>query len=824
MHVSRARCTALIFSAVLVFGSAALFNPAAAQQAPAGPAPSVSTGVQQPAGPAASNPGPVQTAPAPQAIPAQTSGVAQRILVQGNERIEESTILSYLTVSPGQTVNAATLDAAEKTLFNTGLFADVGITLQGTDLVVRVTENPIINQVVFEGNHNLKEDKLRDEVQVRPRGIFTRAKVQADVQRIVELYRRSGRVNANVTPKIVELPQKRVDLVFEIDEGPKSGILNINVLGNKEFSDSALNDVIVTKESKWYRFFTNNDNYDPDRIEYDRDQLRKFYRNRGYYDFHVLSAVAELVPEKNGFNVTYVLDEGGKYKFGKLTVETDLKRLNPDQLRRLLPIKEGQTYQEDLIEKSTDALTFAAGAAGFAFVDVRPRYTADPKTHTVNVNFQITEGPRVYIERIDIVGNTRTVDPVIRRQLLVAEGDAYNRVLVDRSKISVRSLGFFKDVDITQQPGSAPDKTVLRVAVTEQPTGELSFSLGYSSVDQLIADIGITERNFRGRGQQVTFRISAGYLQKQISFGFTEPRFLGRNLSGGFDLFATDLDYSRYTSYRTTTVGGDFTLGFPLTETSRLAGNYTVHADRVAVDQSLCIPGQYQVSRTLCDQRGSYITSSVGYTYRVDLRDDPVVPSRGILFLASQQFAGVGGTVRYVKSTIDLQWYHPLWSPKWVLMLEGQGGDVEPWGGDYIRINDRFYSPNGSTPFRGFEVAGIGPRDILYGDALGGKIFYKGTVELNFPNYLPEQYGIQTALFAEAEGLGTLDAQGKVDPLTGLADPNIRDELALRAVAGITVYWKSPMGPLRFDLSQIIKKQPYDRTETFQFRTSTRFQ
>ena len=800
MHVSRARCSALIFSAILVLGSAAQFHPAAAQ------APAVSTGVQQ--------------GLAPQAAPVRT-GVVQRILVQGNERIEEGTILSYLTIAPGQTVTEALIDSAEKTLFNTGLFADVSIQLQGSDLVVRVTENPIINQVVFEGNHNLKEDKLRDEVQVRPRGVFTRSKVQADVQRIVELYRRSGRVSATVTPKIVELPQKRVDLVFEIDEGPKSGILNINVLGNKEFSDNSLHDVIVTKESKWYRFFTNNDNYDPDRIEYDRDQLRKFYRNRGYYDFHVLSAVAELVPEKNGFNVTYVLDEGGKYKFGKLTVETDLKRLNPDQLRRLLPIKEGQVYQEDLIEKSTDALTFAAGAAGFAFVDVRPRFTANQKTHTVDVDFQVTEGPRVYIERIDIVGNTRTIDPVIRRQLLVSEGDAYNRVLVDRSKIQVRALGFFKDVDISQQPGSAPDKTVLRVAVTEQPTGELSFSLGYSSVDQLIADIGITERNFRGRGQQVTFRISAGYLQKQISFGFTEPRFLGRNLSGGFDLYATDLDYSRYTSYRTNSVGGDLSLGFPLTETSRLSGTYVLRADQVSVDQSLCVPGQYAVSRTLCDQRGTYITSSIGYGYRVDLRDDPIRPTRGILFAANQTFAGAGGTVRYVKSTIDTQWYHGF-GPNWVLMLEGQGGDVEPWGNDYIRINDRFF--RGAQSFRGFEVAGIGPRDTLYGDSLGGKIYAQATMELTFPNFLPEQYGINTALFTEAGTLGILDARAKVDPLTGLADPNIRDELALRATAGITVYWKSPMGPLRFDLSQIIKKQPYDRTELFQFSTSTRFQ
>ena len=800
MHVSRARCFALVFSAVLALGSIASFASARAQ------VPGVSTGVQQG----------LTRAPA-----AQSGGVIQRIVVQGAERIEESTILSYLPIVPGDSATDARLDHATKTLFNTGLFADVSMSLQGADLIVKVIENPIINQVVFEGNHNLKEDKLRDEVQVRPRGVFTKSKVQADVQRIVELYRRSGRVSATVTPKIVELPQKRVDLVFEIDEGPKSGILNLNVLGNKEFTDNALRDVIVTKESKWYRFFTNNDNYDPDRIEYDREQLRKFYRNRGYYDFHVLSAVAELVPEKNGFNVTYVLDEGGRYKFGKLTVETDLKRLSPDFLKKLLPVKEGQLYQDDLVEKSTDALTFAAGAAGFAFVDVRPRYAANPKTHTVDVNFQVTEGPRVYIERIDIVGNSRTIDPVIRQKMLVAEGDAYNRVLVDRSKVSVRSLGFFKDVDITQQPGSAPDKTVLRVSVTEQPTGELSFSLGYSSVEQLVADIGITERNFRGRGQQLTFKISAGYLRKEVQLGFNEPRFLGRNLSGGFNIYASQLDYTTQASYKTSSAGGSVSLGFPLTDTSRVVGTYSIHSDSVFVDDSLCVPGAYLVSQTLCQERGTHFTSSVGYRYAVNLLDDPTRPTKGMAFSASQEFAGAGGNVRYVKTTVDAQWYHGF-RPNMVLEIEGQAGDVEPWGGGQIYINDRFY--RGGDSFRGFQIAGIGPRDILYGDALGGKFYAQGTAELTFPNGLPEQYGINTALFTEVGTLGNLDAVAKVDPTTGLPDANIRDSLALRASAGVTVYWKSPMGPLRFDLSQIIKRESYDRTELFQFRTSTRFQ
>ncbi len=806
MHVFRARCSALVSSAVLLIGSFA-FSTVALAQGPVAPptTPGVSTGA---ATGLTAGEGP------------QQNGIVGRIVIEGAERIDQSTILSYLLINPGDTVDPARLDAAVKALARTDLFADEQVELRGTDLLVRVIENPIINQVVFEGNHALKEDKLRDEVQVRPRGVFTKSKVQADVQRIVELYRRSGRVSADVTPKIVNLPQKRVDLVFEINEGPKSGILNVNVLGNKEFSDNALRDVIVTKESKWYRFFTNNDNYDPDRIEFDREQLRKFYRNRGYYDFHILSAVAELAPEKNGFTVTYTLDEGGRYKFGKLTVETDLKRLSPDILRRVLPIREGQAYQDDQVEKATDALTFAAGASGFAFVDVRPRYTPNPKTHTVDVNFSVIEGPRVYVERIDIVGNTRTIDPVIRREMLVAEGDAYNRVLVDRSKLRVRALGFFKDVDISQEPGSAPDKTVLRVRVTEQPTGELSFSLGYSSVDQVVADIGVSERNFRGRGQQVTFRVSAGYLRQELSIGFTEPHFLGRNLAGGYNLYATRYDFSTQASYQTTAVGGSFSLGFPLTDSSRLAATYSIHADRITVDSSFCVPGQETVSRTLCDQRGNTLTSQIGFQYRLDRRDDPVRPSKGFYFNFGQDFAGVGGNVRFVRSTVDTAWYHGF-TPNIVLTIQGQAGNTEPWGGDSIRINDRFYK--GADTFRGFEIAGVGPRDIQYGDALGGKLFAIGTIELTFPNGLPEQYGINTALFSDFGTVGVLDAKAKIDPNTGLPDPNIRDDLALRASAGVTVFWKSPMGPLRFDISQVLKRQTYDRTEQFQFRTSTRF-
>jgi outer membrane protein insertion porin family len=769
---------------------------------------------------------------APQSAPIAEAPAAavpiERIVVSGNERIERSTIISYLPIKPGEIADAAKIDLALKTLFRTDLFSDVDITQQGADLVVRVAENPIINQVVFEGNSALKEDKLREEVTVRPRGIFTRAKVEQDVQRIVELYRRSGKISANVTPKIVQLPQKRVDLVFEIDEGPKSGILSINFLGNDAYSDGDLRGVIVTRESEWYKFFSSNDNYDPDRIEYDKEQLRKHYRNRGFYDFRVVSSVAELAPDKNGFVLTYTVDEGPKYRFGKVRVETQLKRLDPKLLQQLLPIKEGDLYQDDKIEKATDALTFAAGASGFAFVDVRPRYTSDPKTKTVDLTFELKEGPRVYIERIDVIGNTRTLDEVVRRELNVSEGDAYNRVLVERSKINVRGLGFFKDVDIEQIPGSAPDKVILRVKVTEQPTGQLSFSVGYSSVDQVVGDIGISEDNFRGKGQKVALRLSAGSLRQQVDFSFTEPRFRGRNLAAGFDLFAYKFDFSNQAAFNSSAVGGAVRLGYPLSERLRFNPRYSIHLDNIDVADFLCIPdpltGQTLVARSTCDSRGSALTSSVGYSLRWDRRNDYINPTRGFYITLDQDFAGVGGDVNYVRTQLNGAWYYGF-SPKWVITASSTAGYIEGWGGDNVRINDRFFK--GGNTFRGFDIAGIGPRDTSValgedGTSLGGKMFAIGTVELAFPTPLPEQYGVKMALFTDFGTLGLLDDADK-RLSSGVIDPNIRDNLGLRASAGVSIFWRSPMGPLRFDLSQVLAKEDYDNTQTFRFSTSTRF-
>ncbi len=808
-----------------------------ATEASAAPAAPASEAVPPPPPPP---PAPVaETPPAPAPAQAPSAGEAAaaaaaaeaearlpvigRIVIQGNERIEASTILSYLPLQPGDHVDAARIDLAVKTLFRTDLFADVSMEMQGSDLVVKVSENPIVNQVVFEGNHALKEDKLRDEVQIRPRGIFTKSKVEQDAQRIIELYRRSGRISATVTPKIVQLPQKRVDLIFEINEGPKSGILHINFIGNKSFSDNALRDVIVTRESHWYKFFQSNDNYDPDRIEYDREQVRKFYRNHGYYDFRIISAVAELDPSRNGFVVTFTIDEGPKYHFGKLKVETELKRLNGELLQALLPIRQGQLYEDERIEKATDALTYAAGANGFAFVDVRPRYVAHPQTKTVDVTFDIKEGPRVYIERIDIVGNTRTLDRVIRREMRVSEGDAYNRVLVDRSKNQIKALGFFKDIDIEQLPGSAPDKTILRVKVTEQPTGQLTFSLGYSSVEKLVGDVGISESNFRGRGQKVNFEVSLGYLRKQVSLSFTEPRFMGRNMAAGFDVYTYRYNYSTSASFTTSSTGLNLRTGFAINQYASISPHYAIHTDRVSIPSYVIDPTTGQCasgySQSLCDEVGTTLTSAVGYSIRWDRRNDPITPTRGFYFDFGQDFAGVGGNVKYIRTTADTAWYYGI-TPKWVFSLQGKAGYITGWGGDVVRINDRFFV--GGYDFRGFQIAGIGPRDVsivdstgtTVGDALGGKAYAVGTLELTVPTPIPEQYGIRTSLFTDFGTLGLLDDKVKRNP-DGTLDTNIRDNMAFRASAGISVKWKSPMGPLEFDFSKVLKKAPYDRTETF---------
>ncbi|HEX8472091.1 MAG TPA: outer membrane protein assembly factor BamA [Brevundimonas sp.] len=750
--------------------------------------------------------------------PAET-GVVNRILVEGNQRIDQTTVLSYLPIQPGDTVDAVLLDVAVRTLNRTQLFANVQIGLQPNgDLVVSIVENPIINQVTFEGNSALSEKKLTDEVTLAPRGIYTRAKVQEDVGKIIELYRLSGRISATVAPKLVQLEQNRVDVVFEIDEGPETGLQAITILGNTAFSDTDLRDVMITKESRWYRLFSSNDNYDPNRLDYDQQQLRKFYTNRGYYDFRIVSAVAELVPNNSAFGLTMTLDEGDKYNFGKINVVTENSRLNADFLKLLIPIREGQLYESDKIESSVDALTFAAGSAGYAFVDIKPSYKANAETNTVDVTFNISEGQRVYIDRINVVGNTRTIDPVIRREMMLTEGDAFNRTLIERSRNNLRALGFFKDVTIEEVRGSAPDRTVVNVQVEEQPTGELSVGAGFSSVDSFVVNLGITERNFRGRGQNVVARAEWGSLRQQLDFRFTEPRFLGRDVGAGFDVFHSRYDFQDESSFDYRSTGAGLRLSFPINGYTRLSTRYFIKDDEIIVPTGYCSTGG-SGSRALCDQVGASLNSSAGYTLAIDRRNDPVRPTRGWTGTMRQDLAGLGGDVNYVKTEAEASVFYGI-TPAWVVSVNGSVGYVAGWAGDAVRINDRFF--RGGNTFRGFETAGMGPRDLTTNDALGGNFYAVGTVELTLPNFLPETYGIKTSLFTDIGTLGVLDDRYTLTS-AGLQDANIVDDLSLRAASGVSIHWKSPMGPIRFDLSKVWSQEEYDRTESFRFSTSTQF-
>lgn len=796
-------------SLVVLAVAAGLAGPALAQSAaPSAPAPAIQPGT------------PIEAQQAPAQEPARAERVViNRILVRGNQRIDQTTVLSYLPIQPGDTVDASVLDVAVRTLTRTQLFADVQLGIQANgDLIVEIVENPIINQVVFEGNSAIGEEKLTEEVTLKPRGIYTRARIQEDVGKIVELYRLSGRISATVTPKIVQLDQNRVDVVFEINEGPETGVRAITFLGNEAFSDNDLREVMVTKQSQWWRMFTSNDNYDPNRLDYDREQLRKFYTNRGYYDFRVLSAISELAPDDAAFGITMTVDEGDRYHFGTVEVVTENARLNPDFLKLLLPIRTGDLYESDKIETAVDALTFAAGSAGYAFVEIEPQYRANPETDTVDITFNVKEGQRVYVDRINVVGNTRTLDNVIRREMMLSEGDAFNRTLLERSRNNLRALGFFKEVTVEEARGSAPDRSVVNVTVQEQPTGELSVGAGFSSVDSFVLNLGITERNFRGRGQNVVARVEWGSLRQQIDFRFTEPKFLGRDLRAGFDAFHSRYDLSEYSSYDYRSTGGGLRLSYPLNGYTLLSTRYFLKSDEIIVPSGYCGTNG-SGSNALCDQVGSFLNSSAGYTLLVDRRNDPVRPTRGWTGSLRQDFAGIGGDVNYIKTEADVSAFWGI-APEWIVSATASTGYVAGWGGDPIRINDRFFK--GGNSFRGFETAGIGPRDLTTGDALGGNFYVIGTLELTVPNYLPEEYGIRTSLFTDVGTLGALDDRYTVNA-QGLPATNIVDELELRASAGISIHWRSPMGPIRFDISKVLGKEDYDKTESFRFSTSTQF-
>jgi len=765
-----------------------------------------------------------QTAARSPSLAQMGGGTISDIRIEGVQRIEPETVRSYLLIQPGEAWDDERVDKSLKALFATGLFADVNLSRVGNTLVVKVVENPIINRIAFEGNRKLDDKDLNAEIQLRPRVVYTRTRVQNDVKRILDLYRRRGRFGASVEPKVIQLSENRVDLVFEINEGEFTGVKSINFVGSRKFSDSKLRGVLQTKENRWYRFLSTDDSYDPDRLTYDRELLRKFYLTEGYADFRVVSAVAELTPDRDGFIITFTLDEGERYRFGKIDVNIRLKDLPPEAVLPLLTIHSGDWYDADAVEKSISLLTDTLGNRGYAFVEVKPNITRNREDHTVDITFDVQEGPQVYVERIDIVGNVRTLDKVVRREFQLVEGDAFNTSKMQRSQQRIKNLGFFKKVEVTNAQGSAPDKTVVMAEVEEQSTGELTLGVGFSTTDGPLADINVRERNFLGRGQDLRVGAVVSLRSQQVDLSFTEPYFLDKNIAAGIDIFEIKTSptanfFSGVTPpYQQFSYGSALRTGYQITENLRQTLKYTARSDNITNLQS-------NTSLFIVLEAGRHLTSEIGQVLLYDRRDNRLEATDGYYASLGNDFAGVGFGVDYVRNKVNFGYYYSV-LPEWVLSLTGEAGYIFGWNGQQVLIQDRFFV--GGDNLRGFQSAGIGPRDSVSNDALGGQKYYLGSVTLGVPLGLPKELGVSGRVFTDFGTLYHIQPTNIVlTPAqlasTGGLQPMVEQSPAIRASAGVGVSWKSPVGPIRIDLAYPIRKEAFDKTQIFRVSFGTRF-
>ncbi|MGJ4885225.1 MULTISPECIES: outer membrane protein assembly factor BamA [unclassified Bradyrhizobium] len=804
------------------------------------------------------------------------------IEVVGNRRVELETIRSYFKPGPGGTLDAGRVDDGLKALIETGLFSDVKINRQGGRLIVTVVENPVIGRVAFEGNKKVKDEQLQAEVQSKPRGTLSRPMVQSDAQRIAEIYRRSGRYDVRVTPEMIEQPNNRVDLIFTIEEGAKTGVKSIEFVGNNAFSSYRLKDVIKTRETNLLSFLGSGDVYDPDRVEADRDLIRRFYLKNGYADVQVVAALSEYDPERKGFLVTFKIEEGQQYRVGSVDFQSSIATLDATTLRGYSRVSVGSLYNVENIEKSVEEMQIEASRRGYAFAVVRPRGDRNFEAHTVSVVFAIDEGPRTYIERINIRGNTRTRDYVIRREFDISEGDAYNRALVDRAERRLKNLDFFKDVKIVTEPGSSSDRVVLNVNLEEKSTGDFSISGGYSTTDGALAEVSISERNFLGRGLFAKASVTYGQFARGYSLSFVEPYLLDYRVALGLDLYQRQQLANNFISYGTKTLGFSPRLGFQLREDLSLQLRYSIYRQEISLPATLSDCNNVAAG-TLIGNRfvpfnptpafinangladpngglgcfangeaslpvrqelanGATLTSALGYTLNYNTLDNNKNPTDGLLVDFKQDFAGVGGDVSYLKTAFDAKYFTPLVSDI-VSIVHLQGGILNKIGNTQLRMLDHFQM--GPNLVRGFAPNGIGPRDINpFGtqDALGGTKYWGASLELQMPFwFLPKETGLKGAVYADAGGLwgyqgptswaatGEVNTPGCIKPTR---NPNnagtclglqFDDQNKVRTSVGVGLVWASPFGPLRFDYAIPLTKGQFDRTQEFRFGGGTSF-
>jgi outer membrane protein insertion porin family len=756
------------------------------------------------------------TASAPFLTPAFAQSFSfSNVVVEGNVSVDPATILSYAGIRRGEEVSAAGLNDAFQRISNSGLFESVELDPQGGTLVIRVVEFPIINVISFEGNKRLKDEQLAEVIQSQSSRVFSPAQAEADAAAIAEAYRVSGRLAATVTPQIIRRSNNRVDLVFEVTEGRVVEVERLNFVGNRAFSDRRLRNVLETKQAGFFRTLIQGDTFIAERLELDKQVLTEFYLSRGFIDFQVLNATADVSRERDATFVTFTVREGLQHTIGQITTVSEIEGVNAADFAAVQRIRTGQTYSPVLIDNNITRMETLALRQGLNFVRVEPRLTRDPANQAVNIEFAIVRGERIFVERIDIEGNATTLDQVIRRQFRTVEGDPFNPREIRQSAERIRALGFFSDAEVEAEPGSAPDQVVVNVDVVEQPTGSLNLGLSYSVNQGVGVNIGFSEQNFLGRGQALSLGISTASSNQNYAFSFAEPALLGRDLQFSFGAYyrATEDDNAFYDTKNAGITPG---IAFPVGEQSTLGLNLIFSRNQlsdVTTDSSIILQNEAEVE--------TQSTVAVGYSYEFDNRITGLNPLGGVLLTFSQEYAAFGGDTNYLETNFFALAETAVLNEEVGLSVIFQGGAINQFGDTSSRVTERYF---GRNKIRGFEPGGIGPRDLgaVNQDALGGNLFAALSFEADFPLGLPEEYGITGGVFLDMGSVWSLnDVNGDPSPEnpSGIVD----DSFHLRSAIGVSIFWDTPLGPLRFNFSRALQKEPYDQVQNFDFTVATEF-